>query len=258
VKGEARPPARWVVAYLLFLLLTMAGPHPDSRAFANMTPAPLAAPDSAPQLPSPAPILAAVPPDQPGPMIVPPVSPSSSGLASSHRARKPMEPKRDDETEDPESALLATALQRLHREHDASGALSLLEAYPRRFPRGQLAGEVALVEAEALLKLGRREALVERLDPDIVGKYPRAPELALLRAEALSKLGRCAEALPAFSALLDGPLEPQTRERALFGRALCRATVGRSEGAREDLARLLVEFPSEKPKIARVLESLEP
>jgi hypothetical protein len=158
---------------------------------------------------------------------------------------------------DGETALLADALQRLNRDHDARGALELLETYPRRFPRGQLAGEVALVESEALLKLGQREELVERLDPAVVGQYPRAPELSLLRAEALAKLGRCSEALATFSALLDGPLEPETRERALYGRALCRAAVGRSDGAREDLARLLAEFPSERPKVMRALQSLE-
>jgi hypothetical protein len=159
---------------------------------------------------------------------------------------------------DGETALLAGALHRLHREHDALGALAMLEAYPRRFPQGQLAGEVTLVEADALLKLGRREELVERLNPEVIGQYPLANELALVRAEALAKLDRCQEALPAFSALLVEPLEPQPRERALYGRALCRVSLGRTEGAREDFARLLVEFPSDKAKVFRVLETLEP
>ena len=158
---------------------------------------------------------------------------------------------------DGETAFLADALKRLHHEHDAVGALALLETYPQRFPRGQLAGEVALVEAEALLKLGRREELVEHLDPKVIADLPRAPELSLLRSEALAKLGRCQEALPGYSALLEQPLDPPTRERALFGRALCRTSLGRIEGAREDLARLLAEFPDEKVKVTRLLQSMD-
>jgi hypothetical protein len=262
-RAEAR---RWLGPSLL-LLLAIAGPHPDSSPFSLLSPSARAA-TSTPMLtigPLASPILSVPTSVIAAPIPTPPNQAVAVSMPPRPRPPRPPSHSQEPKTESPalhpvdgETALLAAALHRLHREHDPSGTLALLSDYDQRFPRGELAAEVTLVQAEALLKLGRRDELVERLDPEIVGKYPRAPELALLRAEALAKLGRGAEALTAFSALLDGPLESQALERALFGRALCRAAVGRSEGARADLARLLAEFPSEKPKIARVLESLEP
>src|SRR5262249_11723602 len=150
------------------LLLAVAGPHPDSMAqplvaplspFAQMQAGPVPAITS-PTTPA---VSALAPSDTPllatGPT-------TGSGLRHSTRAhvsapsRKPPTSALDmptpDETRhvaDGETALLADALTRLHHEHDAVGALSILEGYPQRFPHGQLAGEVALVEAEALLKL---------------------------------------------------------------------------------------------------------
>jgi tetratricopeptide (TPR) repeat protein len=258
VEETAKQAARWLAALLLLVVLTVVGPHPDSRARVSAILPSVAASEAPLQPPSPVPVAAALSLDRPNPPTAPVEASARTRDVSSHHARRPIEPKHDAEAEDAESALLASALQRLHREHDASGTLLMLESYPSRFPHGQLAGEVALVEAEALLKLGRREELVERLDPSRIGRFPRASELLLLRAEALAKLGRYSEASAAFSELLDGPLEREPRERALYGRALCRMELGRADGAREDLALLMAEFPSEKPKVMRALQSLEP
>src|SRR5262249_11397782 len=143
--------------------------------------------------------------------------------------------------EDAEVSLLAEALRRLHRDHDAAGALGLIAAYKVHFPHGDLAGEAVLIKAEALSRLGRRSELVESLDPRSTAQLPGATSLSLLRGEALAQLGRCREAVPAFTAVLGGSPEPELAERALLGRAHCLIAIGETTGARADLARLLSE-----------------
>ncbi len=158
--------------------------------------------------------------------------------------------------EDAEATFLATALQLLHQHDDARGALTVLAGHASRFPHGQLTGEVALVRAEALLKLGRRKELVDSLDPGSISGLPRAAELSVLRAEALSQLARCDEAIATYTALLGQSLASRLRERALFGRALCYGTTGRTNEAREDLSRVLDEFPAKRAKVLQALENL--
>jgi tetratricopeptide (TPR) repeat protein len=156
---------------------------------------------------------------------------------------------------DEEATLLGEALTRLHRSHDAPGALSAIARYSERFPRGQLAGEATLVQAEALSRLGRREELVARLDPDTIAQSPRPADLKLLRAEALAQLGRCREAIPAFSEIVEAN-QPSLLERSLFGRALCLANEGRVNQARDDLSQIVVHFPKARPKVAQMLDGL--
>jgi tetratricopeptide (TPR) repeat protein len=171
-----------------------------------------------------------------------------------HPAPSPGPSRIDDE--DAEASLLATALQLLHQHDDARGALTVLAGHASRFPHGQLSGEVALVRAEALLKLGRRKELVEWLDPSMISGLPRAAELTVLRAEALSQLARCDQAIDTFSALLGQSPVARLRERALFGRALCYASTGRADEAREDLSRVLDEFPAKRAKVLQALQNL--
>ncbi len=146
-------------------------------------------------------------------------------------------------------------MTRLHRSHDAPGALSAIAKYSERFPRGQLAGEATLVQAEALSRLGRREELVARLDADTIAQSPRPADLKLLRAEALAQLGRCREAIPAFTEILEAD-QPELRERSLFGRALCSVNEGRANQARDDLSRIVVEYPKARPKVEQILDGL--
>jgi tetratricopeptide (TPR) repeat protein len=238
--------------------LALAGPHPDSRT-------PRRAPHEAAILSPPTveqtPVAIAMIAPQGEPPAIPvpmPTAVASAAISPARHRRLAHSPRPPDADDDAEANLLAQALQLLHRHHDTQGALSLLESHASRFPHGQLSGEVALVRAEALLRLGRRQELVEQLDPEATKGLPRAAELSLLRAEVLSQLGRCNEAIPGFSALLGGALEARLRERALFGRALCYAAGGRASEAREDLARVLEEFPAKRARVLQTLEGLPP
>jgi hypothetical protein len=168
---------------------------------------------------------------------------------------QPEAPQVEAPNEEEEATLLGEALTRLHRSHDAPGALSAIARYSERFPRGQLAGEATLVQAEALSRLGRREELVARLDPDTIAQSPRPADLKLLRGEALAQLGRCREAIPVFTAILEGD-QPELRERSLFGRALCSANEGRVNQARDDLSRIVIEYPKARPKVEQILDGL--
>jgi len=165
--------------------------------------------------------------------------------------------------DDPETALLGKALTRLRHDHDPQGALTLLESYRREFPAGTLRPEAMLVRAESLARLGRHQELVDLLAPETISDLPRSTELRLLRAEALARLDRCPQAVLVFDELLGPsaasaqPVEARLRERALYGRALCRAQGGELDAARGDLEREEEEFPEQAAKAHQTLESLQ-
>ena len=139
-----------------------------------------------------------------------------------------------------ESRLLAAAIAKLRKEPAAT--LSALDDYAARFPQGQLAQEAEVMRVDALLALGRRDGALRVLDGLTLAGLPRARELVLLRAELRSEAGRCRDALADFgSAIIEAA--DTLDERALYGRALCRARLGNFDGARNDLDRYLVRFP---------------
>ncbi len=95
-------------------------PSPTLAAPARRTPVPVPGP-----VPAPAPALAAPPSPSPAPAASAAASESALGA---------------------EARLLSAALLRL-RAHDAAGALSILDDYDARFPRGQLAVEASRLRA---------------------------------------------------------------------------------------------------------------
>ena len=146
-----------------------------------------------------------------------------------------------------ESGLMAAAIHKLRTEGDPKGALALLDEHRARFATGALAVEEKLTRVDALLQLGRRAEALALLEPLRSPWTGRRRDLLVTRAELRSEVGRCAEALVDFGTLVsDGAhgSRDATYERALYGRASCRARRGERAGARADLERYLATYPN--------------
>jgi hypothetical protein len=198
-------------------------------------PVPEAVPAPAPE-PAPAPVSPLPPPP-------PPVSPEVVPAPAPAPARR--EPRETNALLE-EAKLLGKAVEQLRREQDPKAALATLQRYFQRHPQGELRGEAEVTRVEALLRDGRKsEALsqLERLHGTGFEGLPRPVELALQRAELLADARRDPEAARAFSDVLALRTAPALEERALFGRAVCRARSGDEAGMREDLDAYLQRFP---------------
>jgi hypothetical protein len=139
-----------------------------------------------------------------------------------------------------ESHLLGVALRKLRKEGDPRGALELFDQHEKRFPNGRLGPEARLGRAEALMALGRRAEALAVLDASSDLRRPTR----VLRGELRAGLGRCADALTDFAASLSADPHDSIDDRALFGRAFCRAETGDKAGARADLSLYEARFPS--------------
>jgi hypothetical protein len=217
-------------------------PMPSQPAPAREPEPVVAAP--APAAPIPVVIAPAPPPvvvaPAPAPVVVAPVPPPAPVVAAPTPAPAPP----------PESALskesraLSDAVRLLRRDRDAAGALAALDEYRARWPRGVLRPEAEVARVDALLSLGRRgDALVALESVDVAG-LPRARELTVVRGELRAEAGRCKQAARDFD--IAAALTDALGERALWGRAGCRARLGDRDGARADLERYLERFPSGK------------
>ena len=248
-------------------------PHPHAAAGEAQParPEPPVPPEREPLLPTPATALRSAPRGhatvaalerrKPEPReTVPAVPPAPPTLAP----RAPTEPPRELAPAAPplsalgqESRLLAIALQRLRNDHDPRAALALLDEHRARFADGPLALEANVTRVEALLQLDRRTEALAFLDPLRAPWTGRRRELLVMRAELRAQGGRCAEALVDFGIILRNSAEPsdQITERALHGRASCRAARGDGPGARADLERYLADFPDGKfaPEVRALL-----
>jgi hypothetical protein len=143
-----------------------------------------------------------------------------------------------------ESALLTTALRKLRQDDDAGGALASLDEHDVRFGRGTLAPEATLARIEALVKLHRNAEALSLLDGMAPAPAGLGRDLLIARAELRAAAGRCAMAGQDFDLLLDGePAFDSIAERALWGRASCRAGDTDAAGARDDLRSYLFHFP---------------
>jgi hypothetical protein len=143
-----------------------------------------------------------------------------------------------------ESKLLAEALRRLRQDDDPRGALAILDEHDVLFGSAALAPEATLARIEALIKTRRNAdalALLDRAAPTPRGS---GRDLLVARAELRAAARRCAAAAADFDVLLkgDAAFDPIT-ERALWGRASCRAGAGDAVGARGDLQDYLARFP---------------
>jgi tetratricopeptide (TPR) repeat protein len=137
------------------------------------------------------------------------------------------------------------ALRALNVDRDGQAALAALDAYQRDFPTGTFRKEAFAARVDALILLGRRDEALSELESAGTGtlrQMPRGAELCLLRGELLKERGDCVAAMATFDQALDeGPAA--LAERALWGRAGCRAAVGRAEESRADLEQYLRLFP---------------
>ncbi len=141
-----------------------------------------------------------------------------------------------------EAEVLTRALQQLRQEGRPAEALATLESYAERFPGGGLRREAAVARVDALLALGRKEqalAVLEGLPLEEVG---RADELRVIRGE-LKAARDCQGATADFDRALAGRSPASLQERALHGRAACRARLGDAAGSQADLREYLRRFP---------------
>jgi len=144
-----------------------------------------------------------------------------------------------------ESRLLAGAIHKLRQEHDPGQALAMLDEHQARFgSKGALSPEANVTRIEALLRLGRHEQALGLLDGLALTTAGVGREMLVARAELRAERKRRAAALNDFNSLLSADAPPDlVTERALYGRAACRAQMGDLPGARADFEHYLATFP---------------
>jgi hypothetical protein len=175
----------------------------------------------------------AAPPPFPAPPPVPPAPPPPS-LSPPAAANPPP---------DGELALIAAAVRKLRTDNDPQGALAVLDEHRTRFPSGALNPEGSLARIEALLALDRRGEALRVLDGAAIGALPRPRAVRTTRGELRAELGHCADALKDFERLLSANQQDEYAERALYGRAVCRARAGEVSDARADLSQYQRLYP---------------
>ncbi len=257
---HAAPPAADATPAAPTRLSHAASPRSSSPATAPETPAP--APEAASAgIESPRPAAA------PAPVSVPRAPPSSMPRAASQpRALVPespaatgalsppaFEPSPTSPPERPaaparltEAALVADALAQLRQRSDPRAALATLDRHAREFPHGVLGSEAARTRIEATLQLRDLKAALALLDARSAPAEALGADLLLTRAELRAANGRFREALADFTRVFDGEaglLPAGGDERALYGRAVCRARLGQDDRARVDLLAYQRRFP---------------
>lgn len=145
-----------------------------------------------------------------------------------------------------ESQLLGQALQRLHREHDPAGALSVLDSYSHQYGEGRLRDEAQATRVDALMQLNRQPDALRILDSAQLTRLARGGELRLLRGELRAHAGRCREAISDFSTSwqAESSRDGEAGQRALYGLATCRLALGERGLAREALQKYLERYPA--------------
>ncbi|MDB4969988.1 MAG: hypothetical protein JWN44_5677 [Myxococcales bacterium] len=141
-----------------------------------------------------------------------------------------------------EARQLAQAIRRLRNDHDARGALALLDMV-QRAAGNTFSDEIALVRIEAFLELGDRNAALAALDTLPLPDVPRGEELLVLRGDMRAEAKRWEDAINDYSR---GTAVATTQliERSLFGRANCRMGTGEISLAQADLRDYLQRFPN--------------
>lgn len=141
-----------------------------------------------------------------------------------------------------ENRLLGRIIGRLRHQGNPTEALVDLDQYAARFPAGLLSQEAYRARVDALLMAGRGAEARSILSRLALGTGARDRELRLIRAE-LGAENDCTTAMKDFHAVLVEAQAGPLAERALWGRAVCRARLGDETGARVDLADYLARFP---------------
>jgi hypothetical protein len=158
-----------------------------------------------------------------------------------------------------EARILAESLRTLRKEHAPERALALVAEHDRRFPDGPLRRQADMVRAEALLRLGGQSAALSVLDSLPLESGVADRGLSLARAELRAAHTRCAGAISDFDRVLAVGGDDAFAERALYGRAMCRARASQFGDARADLRDYLARFPrgSRRAEAERTLRGLE-
>jgi hypothetical protein len=233
----------------------------EAKAHRQATPAPTRSAHTPHASPLPAePPLAVTPPPDPTPSVspsAPPPNPEHVPLVQVSPVEEVVPPNHRPAAQHAaaptgltgltgESRMLQAAIEQLNVRGNATSALAQLDAYSETFPHGVLAREAEVARVDALLRLGRDAEALGLLDAaserNFEG-YPRPAQLRVLRGELLATLGRCSEAIPIFSGALSDAQTGQASERALYGRANCRATLGEGAASRADLETYLELYP---------------
>jgi TolA-binding protein len=141
-----------------------------------------------------------------------------------------------------EAQALEQVLVKLRREHDAAGALALLDEAEPLFVHGTLALEAQVARVDALLLLSRQGEALQILERLPFAQIGRGAELRLVRAE-LRALDDCGRAISDFDVLVSQLRAPALMERALYGRAACELQLGEQSQAARDFKQYLTRFP---------------
>jgi tetratricopeptide (TPR) repeat protein len=219
-----------------------AAPSRPRRGVAIVVP-PAPAPAPAPALPpviavpAPQPALPAPAPAPPAPVLR---APAAVAVAVPHAS--PVAPAEPESQLARETQLLARAVRQLKQEGDAVAALGTLDQYRGRFPAGGLRAEAGVARVDALLALGRRAEALEQLASLPLDDVGRGQELRVIRGE-LRAAADCAAAVDDFDRALARAASRPLHERALYGRAVCRARLGDAARAEADLREYLRRFP---------------
>ena len=234
-----------------------AARHRSERPGA-LTPLPEPIPaDDAPAIPAPAPDRIAAPAESPiaerapqaspGPRFAAPSRTHGAGTSRAARTRKlALATAREGSGASElagETPLLSEALTQLRQKRDARGALATLDVYRSRYPEGTLKHEAESARIDALLLLGRDDDALAELRRLPLQAQGRDLELRLIRGE-LAAATDCGRAVADFDRVLAERAPDAFAERALHGRAACRARAGDPTGAKRDLAEYLRRFPS--------------
>jgi len=202
-----------------------------------------APPDLAPVPPRP--VQVDVPPRASLPPPMPPPFAATVAAPVTATAPRPTPTAAPAQAPQPSAEVLALdrAIGLLRRDHDGAAALSALDAYLARYPRGLLNREARFARVDALLLLGRSDQALSSLETLPLDRGRRSTELQVIRAELRSSRN-CAGAELDFSAALGQSPGAGLMERILYGRGVCRAKLGNASGARSDFERYLDRFPA--------------
>jgi TolA-binding protein len=106
-----------------------------------------------------------------------------------------------------------------------------------------LVPEARVARVDALLMLDRADEALRALETLPLDGHRRATELLLIRGELHARTD-CGRAEADFTTVLGRVQTAALEERALYGRAACRNTLGNSAGAAADLRRYIDRFPN--------------
>jgi TolA-binding protein len=208
-------------------------PSPSPLGAEHTHPAPSAQPRLSPPAPAPLSVTPSPLPPAPLPMARAPLPPPPAPTPPA-----PQAPSGSDEVR-----ALDHAMTLLRRDHDGLGALSALDAYLARYPRGLLSREAHFARVDALLLLGRSDQALADLEVLPLDRGRRSTELLVIRSELRAR-NSCEKAVSDFGAALSQSPSAALLERILYGRGVCRSKLGDVAGAAEDLGRYVERFPN--------------